>query len=157
MTTREEKEQEIAFSDEDMITRMMKVLEHRWYVDTDRWSENTFEEDVRPLFEKMMKAEQPKQEAISKMETADIDKIMEDIENWTRKWIMKFSDIENILRKHLIQKTTVPNREVNWKDIIYDEIMSNLKTAEYCRTCWAKKNKLEMWYFTCDNCKINET
>jgi hypothetical protein len=37
---------------------MMKVLEHRWYVDTDWWSESTFEEDVRPLFEKMIKNSQ---------------------------------------------------------------------------------------------------
>jgi hypothetical protein len=53
-TAREKREQEIAFSDEPLITRMMQVLEYRWYVDTDWRSETTFEEDVRPLFEKMI-------------------------------------------------------------------------------------------------------
>lgn len=54
LSAREQWEQDIAFSDEPVITRMMKILEYRWYVDTDRWSENTFEDDVRPLFEKML-------------------------------------------------------------------------------------------------------
>lgn len=55
LSAREQEEQRIAFSDTDVITRMMMVLEYRWYVDTDWRSENTFEEDVRPLFEKMLK------------------------------------------------------------------------------------------------------
>lgn len=56
LSAREQREQEIAFNkDDDLITRIMKVLEYRGYVDTDWRSENTFEEDVRPLFEKMLK------------------------------------------------------------------------------------------------------
>ena len=102
MSTREQREQEIAFSDDDVITRMMEVLEYRWYVDTDRWSENTFEEDVRPLFEKMMKAEQPKQEAEI---DAMVDAINLKIHHWTWGWV---DWIRDIVLKHLTQKTTVP-------------------------------------------------
>ena len=36
--------------------------------------------------------------------SVDIDAIMEDINAWTRKWIMKFIDIRTILEKHLLPK-----------------------------------------------------
>lgn len=50
----EQWEEDIIKSDDDIITKMMKILEHRWYVDTDWRSECTFEEDVRPIFEKLI-------------------------------------------------------------------------------------------------------
>lgn len=69
LSAREQREQDIAFSDEDVITRMMKVLEYRWYVDTDWRSEETFEEDVRPLFKKML--QQPQEEKVVEIKVSD--------------------------------------------------------------------------------------
>jgi hypothetical protein len=40
---------------DNTITSIMKLLENNWYIDTDWRSEETFNEDYRPVIAKMIK------------------------------------------------------------------------------------------------------
>ena len=64
---------------------------------------------------------------MTKIETI-IDDIMEEITNWTTKWIMKFSDIEKILKKHLTPKK---QELVEIEEIDCDEARYNCEEACY--------------------------
>ena len=134
LSAREKEEQRIAFSDTDVITRMMMVLEYRWYVDTDWRSETTFEEDVRPLFEKMLNSLTSEGEKLLQQEKINgdefMDKIMEDMiflfhnititdEKRYSEWIRFVLNKRKDVRQHLHQEPT-PKVEQPATDDAYD-------------------------------------